>query len=81
MENVRGLLSAAIKHRPLHLREDEDCPIEPDEKLGSVLNQVILIHVRCFNPKYYSVHISHGKYQSVRPTVMELVLGNEGGPG
>ena len=42
MENVRGLLSAAIKHRPLHLREDQDRPIEPDEELGSVLNRVIL---------------------------------------
>ena len=42
MENVRGLLSAAIKHRPLHLREDEDQPLDPDEELGSVFNRIIL---------------------------------------
>lgn len=42
MENVRGLMSAAIKHRPLHLREDEDRPLEPDEELGSVFNRIIL---------------------------------------
>ena len=42
MENVRGLLSAAIKHRPLHLREDAGRPLEPDEELGSVFNRIIL---------------------------------------
>jgi len=42
MENVRGLLSAAIKHRPLHLRDDQVNPLTPDEELGSVLNRIIL---------------------------------------
>jgi len=42
MENVRGLLSAAIKHRPLHLRKDEDRPLDPDEELGSVFSRIIL---------------------------------------
>src|SRR5207245_601443 len=41
-ENVRGLLSAAIRHRPLTRREDKGDPLHDDEKLGSVLNQVVL---------------------------------------
>ena len=42
MENVRGLLSAAIRHRPIHLRDNGHSPLEPDEELGSVLNRIIL---------------------------------------
>jgi DNA (cytosine-5)-methyltransferase 1 len=42
MENVRGILSAAIKHRPLHLRKDEGFPLKPDEELGSVFSRIIL---------------------------------------
>ena len=41
MENVRGLLSAAIRHRPLHLRNGHG-PLEDEEMLGSVFNQIIL---------------------------------------
>lgn len=35
MENVRGLLSAAIKHRPLKERGGKHPPLEADEELGS----------------------------------------------
>lgn len=35
MENVRGLLSAAIKHRPLKERGGKHPPLQPDEELGS----------------------------------------------
>jgi len=35
MENVRGLISAALKHRPIHLRADE--PLSADECPGSVV--------------------------------------------
>lgn len=41
MENVRGLLSAAIKHRPLAERGPKHPPLEPEEEPGSAL-QVIL---------------------------------------
>jgi DNA (cytosine-5)-methyltransferase 1 len=41
-ENVRGLLSAAIRHRPLHLRGNGASPIEEDEELGSVLRRIVL---------------------------------------
>jgi DNA (cytosine-5)-methyltransferase 1 len=42
-ENVRGLLSAAIKHRPLEDRTDpKEIPEDENEKLGSVFNKIIL---------------------------------------
>lgn len=38
MENVKGLISAAVKHRPLHLRDGE---LEADEELGSAFRMVL----------------------------------------
>jgi DNA (cytosine-5)-methyltransferase 1 len=38
MENVKGLLSAAVKHRPLHLRDGD---LEPEEELGSAFQLVL----------------------------------------
>ena len=35
MENVRGLISAALKHRPIEKRQDS--PLEADESPGSVI--------------------------------------------
>lgn len=40
MENVRGLLSAAIKHRPLAKRGPGHPHLAPEEMLGSALEQV-----------------------------------------
>ncbi len=40
MENVRGVLSAAIKHRPLAKRGPGFPPLEPEEELGSALGQI-----------------------------------------
>ena len=37
MENVRGILSAAIKHKPLTERIVKNYWSEPDEKPGSVM--------------------------------------------
>jgi len=42
MENVRGIRSAALKHRPLNKRGDEHPPLEDEEQLGSMLNLGIL---------------------------------------
>ena len=38
MENVKGLLSAAVKHRPLHLRDSD---LESEEELGSAFRLVL----------------------------------------
>lgn len=45
-ENVRGILSAAIRHRPLNLRGPGSAPLNADEELGSVLRRIILPTLR-----------------------------------
>ncbi|MDI9640609.1 DNA cytosine methyltransferase [Geitlerinema splendidum] len=45
MENVRGLLSAPIRHRSHNQRGTGFSPLEPDEKAGSAL-QVVLTEMR-----------------------------------
>ena len=42
LENVRGILSAAVKHRPLSERGPAHPPLEPDEELGSFLESIVL---------------------------------------
>lgn len=43
MENVRGLMSAALRHRPIKDRPDKGGPpLEPDEGPGSVINRFLL---------------------------------------
>ena len=38
MENVRGLMSAALRHRPIKERPEKGgAPLEPDEEPGSVI--------------------------------------------
>lgn len=40
MENVRGLVSAAIRHRPINLRPERGgAPLAPDERPGSVIRE------------------------------------------
>ena len=41
MENVRGMLSAALKHRPLDQRGPGNPPLEPDEELGSAFRVIV----------------------------------------
>jgi DNA (cytosine-5)-methyltransferase 1 len=41
-ENVRGILSAALRHRPLSGRTNGSVPLEEDEELGSALKKFIL---------------------------------------
>ena len=46
LENVRGILSAALKHRPLHLRGGSNPPLHDDEELGSFLRKLVLPALR-----------------------------------
>lgn len=46
LENVRGILSAALKHRPLHLRGGSNPPLQDDEELGSFLRKLVLPALR-----------------------------------
>jgi DNA (cytosine-5)-methyltransferase 1 len=41
MENVRGVLSAAVKHRPLNRRGPGYAAIAPEEELGSALRLIL----------------------------------------
>jgi DNA (cytosine-5)-methyltransferase 1 len=41
MENVKGILSAAIRHRPLKERGPGYPPLEPDEELGSGFIEIL----------------------------------------
>lgn len=41
MENVKGLLSAAIRHRPLNQRGTDYPPLEPEEMRGAALKVVL----------------------------------------
>lgn len=41
MENVKGILSAAIKHRPLNERGPGHPPLGPDERLGSAFKLIL----------------------------------------
>lgn len=43
IENVRGLLSAPLKHRPHNQRGDGFPPLQPEEKSGGALDYVISI--------------------------------------
>jgi DNA (cytosine-5)-methyltransferase 1 len=43
LENVRGLLSAALKHRPLELRDGDNTPLEDEEKRGSALEYLLTL--------------------------------------
>jgi DNA (cytosine-5)-methyltransferase 1 len=40
MENVKGMLSAAVRHRPLNQREPEFAPLAKDELYGSALRVI-----------------------------------------
>jgi len=41
LENVRGLLSAALKHRPLNLRGGDNLPLSDEELPGGALKHIV----------------------------------------
>lgn len=46
MENVRGLLSAAIEHRPIDRRGRDHAPLRPEEEQGSALRVILEVFDR-----------------------------------
>lgn len=53
MENVKGLLSAAIRHRPINQRGADYPPLEPDEMRGAALKVVLAeMHKLGYNVVY-----------------------------
>ncbi len=78
MENVRGLLSAAVRHRPLNKRGPGFPPLEPDEELGSAF-QTVAAHVRALN--YYTVFDVLNSADFGTPQVRQrlLLLGSRDG--
>lgn len=53
MENVKGLLSAAIRHRPIKQRGADYPPLEPDEMRGAALKVVLAeMHELGYNVVY-----------------------------
>lgn len=61
LENVRGLLSAALKHRPLNQRGEGFPPLEPEEQRGSALEYLLQrfgdydINLKLLNAANYGV--------------------------
>ncbi len=55
LENVKGLLSAPLKHRPLNERGSEFPPLEREEQRGSAL-EYLLNQVKDYNVKYKVVN-------------------------
>ncbi len=75
MENVRGLLSAALQHRPIHLRPDRGGPpLTNEEKPGSLVR---LFAFDLANLKDVAYHLDIFEVNSVNygaPQIRERVL-------
>ncbi|MCC7531220.1 MAG: DNA cytosine methyltransferase [Candidatus Melainabacteria bacterium] len=78
MENVKGMLSAAIKHRPLNERGPGFPPLSSDEELGSAF-RVIIKELRRLN--YYTVFdvLNAADYGSPQSRERILFIGSREG--
>lgn len=80
MENVRGLLSAAARHRPLSQRGPGHPPLTPDEELGSAF-RVVAARLRKLD--YYTVFdvLNSADYGTPQTRQRLLLLGSRDGEG
>ncbi|WP_324750998.1 DNA cytosine methyltransferase [Sphingomonas sp. LY54] len=80
MENVRGLISAAAKHRPLNRRGPGNPPLGDDEELGSAF-RVISDQLRELN--YYTVFdvLNAADYGTPQARQRLLMLGSRDAEG
>ncbi len=78
MENVRGLLSAAIKHRPLNKRGPGFPPLAPEEELGSAF-KVILNELNSLG--YYIVYglLNTADYGTPQSRQRIVIIGSRDG--
>jgi DNA (cytosine-5)-methyltransferase 1 len=73
MENVRGILSAAIKHRPLDQRGDLALPLDPAEQLGSALGVILAEFARIgYTVSYKLVRAAEYGVPQIRERVIFL---------
>lgn len=80
MENVRGILSAAVSHRPLNRRGPGFPRLQPDEELGSAL-RVILKALRAtgYHVAFYVLNAADYGVPQIRERVV-FVGSREGRP-
>ncbi len=78
MENVKGLLSAAIKHRPLNERGPGCSPLSPEEELGSAF-KVILKELANLN--YYVTYslVNAADYGTPQTRYRVILIGSRDG--
>lgn len=78
MENVRGLLSAAVRHRPLNKRGPGYPPLAADEELGSAF-KVVAQHLQELD--YYTVFdvLNSADYGTPQTRQRLLLLGSRDG--
>jgi DNA (cytosine-5)-methyltransferase 1 len=78
MENVKGLLSAAIKHRPLDERDPGFPPLSPEEELGSAF-KVILNELSNLN--YYVKYsiVNSADYGTPQTRHRVIIIGSRDG--
>jgi len=78
MENVKGLLSAAIKHRPLDERDPGFPPLSPEEELGSAF-KVILKELANLN--YYVTYslVNAADYGTPQTRYRVIIIGSRDG--
>lgn len=78
MENVKGLLSAAIKHRPLKERGPGFPALAPEEELGSAFN-LILAELRTLG--YYIIYglVNAADYGAPQLRHRVLIIGSRDG--
>lgn len=78
MENVQGLLSAAVKHRPLNRRGEYHPPLEQDEELGSAFREIIK-HLRTTG--YYIIFdvLNAANYGTAQMRRRLIILGSRDG--
>jgi DNA (cytosine-5)-methyltransferase 1 len=72
MENVKGLLSAAIKHRPIHMRGED---LEAEEELGSAF-QLILAEFSRIGYKFAYTVLDAVNYGSPQFRERLVILGS-----